>query len=417
MKLDRRRFVRSLAAGALGSALGPRFASAQGLVTGRTRKTYDVVVIGAGCFGAWTAYHLQQAGRSVLLLDKYGPANNRASSGGETRVIRTGYGADELYTRFAMRSLGIWQSFSRQVEQTLFHRAGVLWMAREQDPLTLSTLATLQRLGVRHERLSRPDLESRYPQIALGPITWAIFEPDSGALMARRAVQTVVQETVRGGADYALAFVDPPSGKGKLASVHSESGETVSAAAFVFACGPWLPKVLPDVLAGRIFPTRQEVFFFGVPPGDQRFSPSALPVWVDFTEQIYGIPDIESRGVKVAPDSHGPDFDPDRGDRAVTPETTATIREFVGRRFPALKDAPIVETRVCQYENTSNGDFLLDRHPDFDNVWIAGGGSGHGFKHGPAVGEYMARQVIEGGAVEPRFTLATKEKVQKRTVF
>lgn len=93
------------------------------------------------------------------------------------------------------------------------------------------------------------------------------------------------------------------------------------------------------------------------------------------------------------------------------------MREFVGRRFPTLKNAPLLEARVCQYENTSNGDFLIDRHPDFDNVWLVGGGSGHGFKHGPALGEYVAARVTEGGPVEPRFTLATKDTVQKRSVF
>jgi glycine/D-amino acid oxidase-like deaminating enzyme len=82
-----------------------------------------------------------------------------------------------------------------------------------------------------------------------------------------------------------------------------------------------------------------------------------------------------------------------------------------------LKEAPLLETRVCQYENTSNGDFLIDRHPAFDNVWLVGGGSGHGFKHGPALGEYVAARVVEGGPVEPRFTLATKGTVQQRAVF
>ena len=110
-------------------------------------------------------------------------------------------------------------------------------------------------------------------------------------------------------------------------------------------------------------------------------------------------------------------FDPDKGERVVTAEGLDAVRKFLAQRFPALKNAPLLETRVCQYENTSNGDFLIDRHPAFDNVWLVGGGSGHGFKHGPALGEYVAARVVEGGTVEPRFTLATKGKVQKRTVF
>jgi monomeric sarcosine oxidase len=383
-------------------------------------KNYDVAVIGAGVFGAWIACHLQRSGKTVVLLDAYGVANSRASSGGESRVIRMGYGADEIYTRWAMRSLVLWQELFRNADEPLFHRTGVLWMAREDDPYSVSSAQTLQRLGVRSETLSRAELERRYPQIAFGSVTWGILEPDSGALMARRAVQRVVRETLGSGTDYLPEAVEAPTaptGNGRLASLTTRSGGSVRAGNFIFACGPWLPKLFPDLLAERIHPTRQEVFFFGVDPGDRRFASPQMPVWVDFGDEIYGMPDLDNRGFKVAPDRHGPVFDPDKGERVVTAEGLAAVRKFLAQRFPALKDAPLLETRVCQYENTSNGDFLIDRHPAFDNVWLVGGGSGHGFKHGPALGEYVAARVVEGGAVEPRFTLATKGKVQKRTVF
>jgi glycine/D-amino acid oxidase-like deaminating enzyme len=219
------------------------------------------------------------------------------------------------------------------------------------------------------------------------------------------------------GVDYLQEAVMPPSGKGRLASVATQSGKTVSAGVFVFACGPWLPKLFPDLLGERIFPTRQEVFYFGPPAGDGRFRSSEMPVWVDFAEEIYGVPDVRGRGFKVAPDRHGPAFDPDSGARVMTPETLATVREFVGRRFPGLKDAPLIASEVCQYENTSNGDFLIDRHPERDNVWLVGGGSGHGFKHGPALGEYVSARIVEGGQIDTRFSLATKEKFQKRAVY
>jgi len=183
------------------------------------------------------------------------------------------------------------------------------------------------------------------------------------------------------------------------------------------ACSCAARKLFPDILGDRIFPTRQEVFYFGVPAGDQRFASTAMPVWIDFTEEIYGIPDFDGRGFKVALDRHGPPADPDSLERVPTAETMELVREFVGRRFPALEGAPIVASEVCQYENTSNGDFLVDRHPERDNVWLVGGGSGHGFKHGPAVGEYVAARIADGKPVEPRFSLATKERIQKRTVY
>ncbi len=413
----RREFIKLLAAGA---TLAPAVKTARrilGAPTMKINKNYDVAVIGAGVFGSWTAYHLQQSGQRVILLDAYGAANSRASSGGESRIIRLGYGADEIYTRWSLRSLSLWQEFFARIDQPLFHRTGVLWMAREEDPYTLATVATLQKVGVRFEKLQRAEVEKRYPQIAFGPVTWAIFEPESGVLMARRAVQSLVQETIKNGASYLPEAVAPPVGKGRLNAITTSSGNTINANIFVFACGPWLPKVFPNLLKERIQPTRQEVFFFGTPAGDRRFAPPAMPTWIDFGDEIYGIPDLENRGFKVALDRHGPAFDPDTGTRLVTEEGLAAVRQHLARRFPALKNAPVIETRVCQYENTSNGDFLIDRHPELENVWLVGGGSGHGFKHGPALGQYVAARIIEGGAIERRFTLATKEKVRKRSVF
>jgi monomeric sarcosine oxidase len=382
-------------------------------------RAFDVLVVGSGVFGAWTAWHLARAGRRVGLVDAYGPGNSRSSSGGETRVIRMGYGADELYTRWSERSLALWKELQASSGEHLFDDTGVLWMSRGEDPLSVSTLATLSRVGVSFEKLDRPALEKRWRQIDFGPVTWGIYEPGSGVLMARRGVQAAAAQAARGaaGATAIRGAVRPPAGDGRVAAVALADGTSISAGVFVFACGPWLPKVFPELLSDRIFPTRQEVFYFGPPAGDGRFAPPAMPVWVDFAEEIYGLPDVESKGFKVAPDRHGPAFDPDTGERAVTPEGIAAVREFVGRRFPALRDAPLVASEVCQYENTSNGDFLIDRHPARENVWLVGGGSGHGFKHGPAVGEYVAARIADGRPVDPRFSLASKQKVQKRTVY
>jgi monomeric sarcosine oxidase len=376
-----------------------------------------VIVVGAGCFGAWTAYCLARSGHAVTLLDAYGPGNSRASSGGETRVIRMGYGAQEIYTRWSWRSLGLWKALFEQVDPALFLETGVLWMAHEQDALADATLATLERAGVPHERLSRAQLESRWPHVDFGAIAWAIHEPRSGVLMARRAVEAVVREAGREGVRHVAAAVQPPAiGRGRFDAVTTQSGVKMSAATFVFACGPWLPKLFPDLLGNRIFTTRQEILYFGPPPGDRRFAPPAMPAWIDFGEEMYGVPDIEARGFKIALDRHGPPFDPDTGDR-VAGRTIDAVRAYMVRRFPALRDAPIVGAEVCQYENSCNGDFLIDRHPELENVWLVGGGSGHGFKHGPVVGEYVARLVAEGGEVDARFALATKEKVQNRAVY
>jgi len=381
------------------------------------QKTFDVVVVGAGVFGAWTAWYLAKRGQRVALIEAYGPAHSRASSGGETRIIRMGYSADELYTRWSQKSLTQWKKFFVATRQPLFLETGVLWMAGDEDKRLEQTSATLRRCGGTFEELDRAALEKRYPQIGLDGIKRGILEPKSGVLMARRAVAAVVEDAVRLGAEYLCGQVVNPRGKSRVEHITTSQGERIAAGKFVFACGPWLGKVFPDVLGSRIFPSRQEVFFFGIPAGDVRFAPPALPTWLFQEDLVYGMPDIEGRGLKIAFDEHGERVDPDTQSRIVSPAMTEAVKKYVARRFPALKDAPIVETRVCQYENTSNGDFLIDRHPELENVWFAGGGSGHGFKHGPAVGEYVTGQLLDGAPAEARFSLVTKETVQRRAVY
>ncbi len=383
-----------------------------------TDSAYDVAVIGAGVFGAWTAYQLQQSGKRVVLIDAYGAGNSRSSSGGESRIIRMGYGADEIYTRSALRALRLWQEFFAQINEPLFHRTGVLWLAHDYDPYPERCAETLAKVGIPFEKLTTNELEQCYPQIGLDRIAWGMLEPDSGALLARRAVQAVVREAIKNGVVHLQDSVEAPPGKGSLDFITTASGRRISAGNYIFACGSWLPKVFPDLLADRIQPSRQDVFFFGTPAGDQRFTSPALPIWIDFKDEAYGFPDLEGRGVKVAIDRHGPPFDPDSGNRVVTEESLLEVRQYLVRRLPDLRNAPVTETRVCQYENTSNGDFLIDRHPEFANVWLVGGGSGHGFKHGPVVAEYVAAR-IEGSneGLEPRFSLATKRKSQERAVF
>jgi sarcosine oxidase len=421
----RRDFLKALAAGAAIAQMGKaaqKGADTKPMSTNQTsnasaRKSYDVAVIGAGVFGSWTAHALSRAVKKVVLLDAYGAANSRASSGGESRIIRMGYGPDELYSRWAMHSLPRWQQLFERAGVNLFQPTGVLWMAQENDRYANETAATLSRLEADFEKLPLPDLEKRYPQISFEGVSWGILERRSGVLLARRAVQVVLGEAQQNGVDFLLEAVAAPDGKGHLDTVKTASGKVISAGSFVFACGPWLPKVFPDVVGDRIFPTRQEVFFFGVPPGDPRFEPPAMPTWIHLASEIYGMPDLESRGVKIASDRHGPAADPDTQQRMASAEGLQAARDYLGKRFPALKDAPVLESRVCQYENTSSGDFLIDRHPAFDNVWLVGGGSGHGFKHGPALGEYVAAQVGSAGKPEPRFSLATKKAAQKREVY
>ena len=236
-----------------------------------TRNTYDFAIVGAGVFGAWTAHFLRQSGASVALLDSYGPANSRASSGGETRVIRMGYGPDELYTRWAMRSLPIWRDFAARTGREIFRQTGVLWLSSDDDAYLKSLCSVLTQAGVEREELTADEIARRWPQLRFHDVTWGVLEPQSGLLLAREAVQMLVKELVKSGVEYLPVAAETPSGGGKLAQIKTGAGESISAGTFVFCCGPWLPKIFPELLAERIFVTKQEVFFLGVPAGSADF--------------------------------------------------------------------------------------------------------------------------------------------------
>jgi sarcosine oxidase len=346
-------------------------------------------------FGAWTAFHLARSGAKVLLIDAHGAGHARASSGGETRIIRMCYGADEIYTRSSMRSLKLWKQFFPSV----FQRTGVLFTASEREPYLLAAREVLTRVKIKFEWLDSTSLRRRFPRISLDQDSAGIYEPGSGILMARKAVQEVVAAAVAAGARFEIGRITPD---------RLPHAKTV-----VFSCGPWLPSLFPEVIGRRIRPTRQPVFFFGTPPGEE----FDVPAWAALQEGVYALPPADGRGFKLAIDTHGPPFDPETGNRTVSPAEIRKVREVLGRRFPSLADAPLLESRVCQYENTSNGDFLIDRHPELPNVWLMGGGSGHGFKHGPSVGEYLASQIAGTGRAEPRFSLASKSGGRNRAVY
>jgi len=373
-------------------------------------KTH-VAVIGAGAFGGWTALYLLRRGAQVTLLDAWGPGNSRASSGGETRVIRGTYGPNQPYTKMAARALQLWKEHEKRWNRQFLHRIGVLWMAATgDDQFERGSLPLLREAGIPYEELSARELAKRWPQINLEGVRWGIYEPQSGFLTARIACQAVLDGFLAEGGEYKQAAVLPrdlDGAKAKWDGLPLSDGSKLSADLYVFACGPWLGKLFPRTIGDRIRVTKQDVFFFGTPAGDDRFSEAQLPVWADHRERfVYGIPGNEGRGFKIADDTHGPEFDPTSGDRTVSADGLKSIREYLGLRFPGLKDAPLLEARVCQYENSPDDHFIIDRHPAAENVWLVGGGSGHGFKHGPVVGEMLAELVMEHKDADPLFRLA-----------
>jgi sarcosine oxidase len=405
---------RSLLTGAGGVALSPAILKASRLGS----KTH-IAVIGAGVFGAWTAEHLRRAGHSVTLIEAQGPAHSRASSGGESRMTRGAYGKDAIYTRMAFDSLVEWKALEAASGLPIFHPHGVLFFFPKEEAYFRDSLEVHRTLGLPTEALTTAQMARRFPMIDFTGIRVGLFEPGFGGLMARRAVQTLVKRYVEAGGHYQHAAIEPPSfGGNKLNALRTVSGAAIEADAFAFAAGPWLGTLFPDLLGRRIFATRQEIFFFAPPAGEPMFQPGRMPGWADFNggDMYYGFPDLEARGVKFAHDAHGPLVDPDTQSRRATDAALAEVLAFRDRRFPLLRGAPLTESRVCQYENSSNGDFLIDFHPDVPNLLLVGGGSGHGFKHGPEVGRYAAARLLGTGSIEPRFSLASKGVSQHREV-
>ena len=363
----------------------------------KTKFKPHIAVIGAGAFGGWTALHLLEAGARVTLLDAWGPGNSRASSGGETRVMRGTYGPNQPYTEMVSRALKLWAKYERRWKRQFLHRTGVLWMAAPtDDAYERGSLRPMRQAKIPFQELSAAAMKKRWPQINFEGIRWGIFESECGYLDARASCQAVVNAFIAQGGSYRQAAVLPDGlESAPVNGLALSDGSRIKAHAYVFACGPWLGKMFPETIGAKIQATKQEIFFFGAPSGDTRFNSEDLPVWGDHRDHFfYGIPGSGRRGFKVADDTRGPAFDPTSGERTVSPKLLRGVREYLAFRFPALKDAPLVETRVCQYEETPDGHFVLDRHPQIENVWLLGGGSGHGFKHGPVVGEMMAEMVL-----------------------
>jgi glycine/D-amino acid oxidase-like deaminating enzyme len=387
MPISRRRFVGSSLALAAGPVAKPALSA--GLP--------EIVVIGAGVFGSWTALNLRERGCKVTLLDAYGAGNPRASSGGESRHLRAGYGARRVYADWAFRAMTAWKARQEEFGVRLLDPAPRIQMAASLTPELSAQKSVFDELRIPYAILGQDELRRRWPQINFDDVGLAFLETpaSSAVLRARDSVIAVTGAFKAKGGTFRIASARPGDAGGrKLAKLDFGNGEGLAAQVFVFACGPWLGKLFPDLLGRKIASIRRELYFWGAPPGDTSFDWPNLPTWSDDILGNYGFPSF-GRGVKVAPPHIGVfRQDPDDDERVPSDYLMRRARAWVAHRFPALAAMPIVESRVCQVEPTANGDFLIDRHPAFDNVWIVGGGSGHGFKHGPILGRYVADRVM-----------------------
>lgn len=374
-----------------------------------------ITVVGSGAFGGWTALHLLGLGAQVDLVDSWGPGNPRSSSGGETRIIRAIYGSDRVYVEMVKRAYELWEEMSATSGEPLYVETGALWMHRTDDAYVQSSVPILQELGFPVDQLTIAEAKRRYPQIDFRGVHSVWLERRAGALSARRACGVVRDAFEKAGGTYRTARVKRGSiVSGSMTGLDLDDGTRLEADAYVFACGPWLGKLFPEVIGDWVRPTRQEVYYFGTPAGSQRYLPGHLPIWIDFGERIfYGIPDTHGRGFKIADDTRGEPIDPTSANRTPSAQGIARARQLLAERFPELARAPLVAAEVCQYENSPDGDLIIDRHPDAGNVWLIGGGSGHGFKLSPIVGEMTAQAILSGKETPKQFRLERLRNVAR----
>lgn len=378
-----------------------------------------LVVVGAGVFGGWSALKLLRAGARVTLVDAWGPGHARAGSGGEGRAIRGVYGGDRRYVEMVARAFEGWSMLERDTGRTIYQPTGALWMTGLDDGYVQEALPILADLGFPIDTLTPKEAARRWPQIHFGDIHHVYLEQRAGALSAREACSLVRDLFVKEGGDYRQGkVIRPDDDAERLSRLALADGSRLEADGFLFALGAWMGSMFPDLLCDAIQPTRQEIYYFGTPAGDDAWSPHKLPTWIDFGTTIrYGFPDTHGRGFKFADDTRGAVIEPTTQDRRPTPHMIDAARAFIAHRFPALADAPLVEARVCQYANSPDGNLILDRHPTLGNVWLAGGGSGHGYKLGPAIGDLMTQLILEDRPTEPMFGLARLDQIKRETQF
>lgn len=363
----------------------------------------EVVVIGAGAFGLWTAYHLADRGVEVVLIDQYGPGNSRATSGGETRGVRTGYRDNELWTRWAMRAIERWRRLDARWREErgirLFFRTGDLTLRESWDPFTSETRQTWERLEIAHDVLSPEEVRYRWPHLDVSGVEVALYEHEAGVVRARRVCEEVAAMYGRAGGRLRIARAEP--GRvygGRLVDVELQpGGERLEADRWVFALGPWFGKVFPELMGPRMRIPLGHVCYFGLPPGDDRFRHPHMPSYN--LPGVTGWPALppDRRGFRVRTGGRSPegvDADPDTSVRYVDREHLEAPRDVLREWFPALAEAPLVETRACHYEITPNRQWMVDRHPEMDNVWLFGGGNAEGFKFSPLLGEYVAGRIV-----------------------
>ena len=354
------------------------------------------VIVGAGTFGASLAWTLARRGEQVTLVDQFEPGDARATSGGESRLIRCAHGADADYTATARAARGLWRELEAESGEDLMVECGMAWFAEREDGWEAESERTMTAQGIPTQRLDLGEASRLFPSLGTGDLRFVLYEPEAGVVRAQRAVRALTAQAVAHGARLVRGRATPD---GDAAVV---GAERLEGDAIVWACGPWLGRLFAEHV--RLAVTCQELLFFD---GGPAWRSPGVPGWVDYDRAMYGTGDLDDIGVKVALDEEGPPLDPD-AELPVAGATEPRVRTYLADRFPALAAAPLREGRCCRYELSPDSHFVAARHPELERTWLLGAGSGHGFKHGPAIAELLAPALTGDAPAPERYALGDR---------
>jgi glycine/D-amino acid oxidase-like deaminating enzyme len=355
-----------------------------------------VAVIGGGVFGLWTALALLSRGAQVELLDGHGVGNEHGMSVAPYRLIRALYGDRHLYIKLVAESLRDWNKLQADERASLFEQVGVWWMFPNEAPqFVLDALPVCGQYDLPVFPVSLEDASRQFPHVNYDGIASIYLDESAGFLRADKCCQALFTQFLKQGGKYRWGHVSRIGDTvgNNLRRLACSDRDWVEADHYVFACGPWLKDLFGE-LFGKITLTRQLEYYFEL---GSALNGKKAPVMIDFGDGdslFYGLHDPAERCFKIGDDKPHGLIDTSLNQEA-TEQEIENGQSLLEKRFPGLEGIKLKKARVCRYDRTPLHDLIADKHPGLDNVWIVGGGSGHGFKTSPAVGRYMSRLVLD----------------------
>ena len=361
-----------------------------------------VIVVGGGIMGVCCAYFLALRGKRVTLLDQYDVPNIWAASGDHLRVFRLTYGKDAFYTDMAVRSMPLWLDFNNQVGDRLLFQNGVLEFATQTHGYEEHSFTVLKDLKLPVAKVEKNELKRRYPMLNTRAIKYGLFHKDGGMIWAQKSVQAIAALAQRKGVQLrpkvkvAQVIRDKKLG---IKGIKDQTGKVWQGESYVFCTGIWTPEILKSYKI-PLKVTKQFQLYLRPPSNRGRYRPEHFPVFLSMSTDFYGFPLHIHGFLKIGDHKKGSVGKPagPGSKEEITPAFEKKCRKFLGRFIPELAQFTEYEGQVCFYDNTKDGDFIMDRLPDTPNGYIAAGFSGHGFKFGPLVGKTMAELVVAGKA-------------------